>query len=167
VLNPLTLPLAAASAVAELPKLVASATRAADALDELVALGERLDRKADAVLGALERTEGLADTMVVSGDRLIESGDKLLAAAGSAEQMATRLTVSGDALVAAAAELGNIGAPILETSEAAQQQLERTHSELERATAQITRLVELGGPIEIVGDRIERVVARLRREQGP
>ena len=59
-------------------------------------------------------------------------------------------------------EIGDL--PILEASMSARDQLRETQAELSHANAQVAKIIEMSGPLELVGDRLERVVSRLRRD---
>jgi methyl-accepting chemotaxis protein len=162
--NPLALPLAAVAVAAELPRAIASLSRATDLMAEGVERLERLNEQGDAMLEEVHRARELVE-------RLMSGGDELVAAADRANAQADRLIESTEPVLEAmrraqpsAERLAEFAEPILEASISARDQLRETQAELATANERVARALELAAPLESMADRVERITGRLGRD---
>jgi len=72
-------------------------------------------------------------------------------------ERADRINAQADRLIAQADQ-------ILTTASDARAVLETAQEELNRANAQVARVIEMGGPLERGVDRLDRIVSRVRRD---
>jgi len=159
VLNPLALPQAVLDSLAFLPAIASDARRATVQMDQIL---ERADRVIEQTDRLLERFDAAERTIA----ELTEGGRRLEAMGASATAEGTALRESLARAIPTAEALNAHAEPLLESAAHAREGLAGAQSELARANVQMARVIELSGPLEKVGDRLERVVGRLRRE-GP
>ncbi len=58
------------------------------------------------------------------------------------------------------------GDDLLSTASDARVGLEGAQAELARANDQVAKIIEMGGPLERGVDRLDRIVSRVRRDEG-
>jgi ABC-type transporter Mla subunit MlaD len=136
VLNPLALPQAVVDGLAVLPQLLHEARLANDRLAQAI---ERADR-----------ITAQADLMMKQADRVIEQADELMESFDRAHVTLARMLEQGE-------ELTTMGSD-------ARVELARAQEQLAQANSQAARLIDMGGPIERAGDRLDRIVSRVRRD---
>jgi ABC-type transporter Mla subunit MlaD len=161
VVNPLALPFAVMETVVELPRTLVAVRRS---FARAVEIGERLDAQVEVIVATGDRLVETAERAEQFADKLVAGGDKLVTAADRSEETAEKLLASAEAAVAAieatrpvAEALRDMGGPLLGSSDAAREELERATKELVHANEQVARIIEMSGPFE-------RVVNRLRRD---
>ncbi len=158
-LNPLALPQAVIDSLAFLPAIAKDARRATDQMDRLLERADRVIEQTDRLLVRFDSAEETFAELVEGGRRLEAMG-----ATATAETAAVRVAL--ERAIPTAEGLNAHAEPLLESAAQAHEGLADMRQELARANAQMARVIELSGPLEKVGERLERVVGRLRRDSG-
>jgi len=156
-LNPLALPQAVIDSLAFLPAIARDARRATDQMDQIL---ERADRVIEQTDRLLERFDAAEDTIA----ELVEGGRRLEAMGATATAETAAMRKSFERAIPTAEELNAHVEPLLEAAAQAGEDLASAQSELARTNVKMARLIDLSGPLEKAGDRLERVVGRLRRD---
>lgn len=156
-LNPLALPQAVIDSLAVLPAIARDTRKATDQMEQVL---ERSDRLIEQTERLLERFEAAEETIA----ELVEGGRRLEAMGESATAEAAAVRKSLERAIPTAEALNAHAEPLLETAAHAREGLTGAQDELARANAQMARMIDLSGPLEKAGDRLERVVGRLRRD---
>ncbi len=92
---------------------------------------------------------------------------ELLAEAQEANRTLREALERAEAISAQAERLIAQADRILATASDARETLESAQAELERANEQAARVIAMAGPMERGVDRLDRIVARVRREESP
>ena len=113
--------------------LVTAIPRAAKVLEDLLELGRLINEQGDEILAEIREGRAAVKELREAGDKLLASGEKMLAAAN---------------------ELTGLAGPIHESAIEAREELHRSRLELEKANEQVSRILELAGPLERLNERL-------------
>jgi ABC-type transporter Mla subunit MlaD len=156
-LNPLALPQAVIDGFAALPGMARDARRATELLEASLSRADDIVDRADRLLESFDRAEATIALLVERGGELVAMGNATSSELAQARLQLERAVPTVEALQAQAG-------PLLDTAAHAREQLEKAGEELHRANAQMTRVIDLGGPLEKASERMERIRSRVRRD---
>ena len=176
--NPLALPLALLGAIANLPRLLGSLTRATELLERAITEAQKLSGHAGEVRSLLETALGRTDALNRTGDRMIEelaSAREVFAGAmlridrlsDQGDRLLTELAAAREELAAArpsAERIAEEAGPMIRAAAEARDQLAASQAELARANDQVARVIEMAQPLDNLTSRVERLASGLRRE---
>jgi ABC-type transporter Mla subunit MlaD len=157
VLNPLALPQAVIDGFGVLPAMARDARRATELLEASLRRADDIVDRADRLLESFDRAEKTIAVLVERGEELVAMGNAASSELAQARLQLERAVPSVEALQAQAG-------PLLDTAANARAEMEKAGDELARANVQMARVIDLGGPLEKAGDRLERIVSRVRRD---
>jgi chromosome segregation ATPase len=149
--SPLSIPLAALSTLATVPRALAAVARTPDLMEAGLERMDALNERADLVLAELADARATFAEAMVKVDRLSDQSDRVLEQVAEAEEWVARLTGGGDKLLTEAS--------------AARGQLRETQAVLEEASERVQRALEMAEPLDRMTARAARIAGSLRRDQ--